>query len=208
MIVMSGVLTMPKFLKEFRIDYSAYLFVVIITLFSAGAFGGALLSGPMADALGRKGLAAIGTLSCILGDLLLVTADATSKIYAGRVVTGIGVGCEGSSNIRSSRLFDIQQLFSFPLLACFLWLFLCVSKLSRLPLCLLKDVDMIQISRKSRLHCDEAEWYRFSSCLSCLVCRLRPGSRTSILVPNGGMCSLQLVPVQRMIDWLYIRIRL
>ncbi|CDH50517.1 general substrate transporter [Lichtheimia corymbifera JMRC:FSU:9682] len=57
-----------------------------------GAVVGALLGGPLADFLGRRGLAIFGSLLCMLGNLLLVAADEMAKIYAGRTLVGISVG--------------------------------------------------------------------------------------------------------------------
>ncbi|KAI9277178.1 sugar transporter [Phascolomyces articulosus] len=58
----------------------------------AAAFVGAIVSGPLADIMGRRGLAMACTILSILGDLLLVSAYELSMFYAGRAITGVSVG--------------------------------------------------------------------------------------------------------------------
>lgn len=89
---MASVMVMPNFLKHFRIVEELEVYTIIITTMMIGAVVGALLGGPLADFLGRRGLAIFGSLLCMLGNLLLVAADEMAKIYAGRTLVGISVG--------------------------------------------------------------------------------------------------------------------
>lgn len=58
----------------------------------AGAFVGAIVSGPLADAIGRKALMALGTIIFIFGNVLQVGANDLNTMYGGRGVTGISLG--------------------------------------------------------------------------------------------------------------------
>ncbi|KAI8144822.1 sugar transporter [Fennellomyces sp. T-0311] len=89
---MTGVLIMPTFVETLHITQAPEVYTIIITTMMATAFVGALLSGPLADSLGRRGLAIFATVMCIVGDLLMVAADSLPKFYAGRAITGICIG--------------------------------------------------------------------------------------------------------------------
>jgi MFS family permease len=64
-------------------------------LVGAYLFGGAvatLLSGPLADWLGRKLLIMVSSVIFLIGVLLVVIADTYSTLLMGRVIQGVGVG--------------------------------------------------------------------------------------------------------------------
>jgi MFS family permease len=82
---------MPPFLSDMDITTESIRSALISTLMS-GAVIGAILSGPLADAIGRKALMALGTIILIFGNVLQVGADDIKTMYGGRAVTGISVG--------------------------------------------------------------------------------------------------------------------
>jgi MFS family permease len=82
---------MPPFLSDMNITTESIRSALISTLM-AGAVIGAILSGPLADAIGRKALMALGTIIFIFGNVLQVGADDIKTMYGGRAVTGISLG--------------------------------------------------------------------------------------------------------------------
>ena len=80
---------MPYFQNDLNArNISEYL----LSAMMAGAFGGSLCSGYLADRVGRRGLMCLATIIFLLGGVLQVAADHLVKIYAGRVITGISIG--------------------------------------------------------------------------------------------------------------------
>lgn len=65
---------------------------LMITSLLAGAFVGAISSGPLADMIGRKALMALGTVIFIFGNVLQVGADDLKTMYGGRAITGVSMG--------------------------------------------------------------------------------------------------------------------
>lgn len=82
---------MPSFQSDMSIIDDATNSALISTLM-AGAFVGAIVSGPLADAIGRKALMALGTIIFIFGNVLQVGADNIKTMYGGRGVTGVSLG--------------------------------------------------------------------------------------------------------------------
>lgn len=82
---------MPSFQTDMQIANEVSYSALISTLM-AGAFLGAILSGPLADAIGRKALMALGTVIFIFGNVLQVGADDIKTMYGGRSVTGVSLG--------------------------------------------------------------------------------------------------------------------
>lgn len=80
---------MPNFQKEIGPSKDAGS---LVSTLMAGAFFGALASGPLADIAGRRGLMALGTLVFVVGAILQTGASAISHIYAGRAITGVSIG--------------------------------------------------------------------------------------------------------------------
>ncbi|KAI8393991.1 general substrate transporter [Radiomyces spectabilis] len=64
----------------------------LVNVTNLGAFVGALISGPLADLLGRKGLVSLAAVIFMFGDVLQVGASDLNRLYGGRVVTGLAVG--------------------------------------------------------------------------------------------------------------------
>lgn len=54
---------------------------------------GGLISGRLADVFGRKPSAGAACAVCLAGSLLMATAHSYAQLLAGRVITGLGVGC-------------------------------------------------------------------------------------------------------------------
>lgn len=81
---------MPSFQTDMQINEVSYS--ALISTLMAGAFLGAILSGPLADAIGRKALMALGTVIFIFGNVLQVGADDIKTMYGGRSVTGVSLG--------------------------------------------------------------------------------------------------------------------
>jgi MFS family permease len=82
---------MPSFQSDMSIIDDTSSSSLISTLM-AGAVLGAILSGPLADAIGRKALMALGTIIFIFGNVLQVGADDIKTMYGGRGVIGVSLG--------------------------------------------------------------------------------------------------------------------
>lgn len=89
--VMTGVILMPSF-QEDMLYVDDNTSSVMISSLLAGTFVGAIFSGPLADAIGRKALMSLGTIIFIFGNVLQVGADNLNTMYGGRGVTGISMG--------------------------------------------------------------------------------------------------------------------
>lgn len=89
--VLTGLLLMPSFQQDMRITTDTINSALISTLM-AGAFVGAIVSGPLADTIGRKALMALGTIIFIFGNVLQVGSNDLNTMYGGRGVTGISLG--------------------------------------------------------------------------------------------------------------------
>ncbi|KAL2157244.1 hypothetical protein VTH06DRAFT_6284 [Thermothelomyces fergusii] len=64
----------------------------VVSVFTGGAFFGAMAAGPMGDRLGRRWTILCGALVFCLGGALQTGAQALSYLYAGRSIAGLGVG--------------------------------------------------------------------------------------------------------------------
>ncbi|KAF4337416.1 sugar transport STP1 [Fusarium beomiforme] len=64
----------------------------VVSIFTGGAFFGAMFAGYAGDRLGRKWTIMIGALIFILGGSLQTAADHINYLYAGRCLAGLGVG--------------------------------------------------------------------------------------------------------------------
>ena len=82
---------MPSFQTDMHVVDDSINSALISTLM-VGAFVGAILSGPLADTIGRKALMALGTIVFIFGNVLQVGADGLKTMYGGRGVTGLSLG--------------------------------------------------------------------------------------------------------------------
>ena len=87
--IMSGAKRLIK--QEFHLSEGEMeLLVGILNLVSGP---GGLLSGRLADSLGRRPCAAIASFVTLLGALLMAMAQSFAVLLTGRVITGLGVGC-------------------------------------------------------------------------------------------------------------------
>ncbi|KAH6845807.1 general substrate transporter [Chaetomium sp. MPI-CAGE-AT-0009] len=64
----------------------------VVSVFTGGAFFGAMAAGPMGDKLGRRWTILLGALVFCLGGALQTGAQALSYLYSGRAIAGVGVG--------------------------------------------------------------------------------------------------------------------
>jgi MFS family permease len=64
----------------------------VVSVFTGGAFFGAMVAGPMGDRLGRRLTILGGALVFCLGGALQTGAQALSYLYSGRAIAGLGVG--------------------------------------------------------------------------------------------------------------------
>ncbi|KAI8091633.1 general substrate transporter [Thamnidium elegans] len=89
--VLTGLLLMPSFQTDMNIVDDVTNSALISALM-AGAIFGAIVSGPLADSIGRKALMALGTIIFIFGNILQVGAENINTMYGGRGVTGVSLG--------------------------------------------------------------------------------------------------------------------
>jgi MFS family permease len=64
----------------------------VVSVFTGGAFFGAMFAGPAGDYLGRKKTIMLGALIFIVGGSLQTAAQSLDYLYAGRAIAGLGVG--------------------------------------------------------------------------------------------------------------------
>ncbi|KAI2627425.1 general substrate transporter [Hypomontagnella submonticulosa] len=64
----------------------------VVSLFTGGAFFGAMFAGPAGDALGRRLTIMLGALIFLLGGAIQTAAQTLNYLYAGRAIAGLGVG--------------------------------------------------------------------------------------------------------------------
>jgi len=64
----------------------------VVSVFTGGAFFGAMFAGPAGDYLGRKKTIMLGALIFIVGGALQTAAQSLDFMYAGRAIAGLGVG--------------------------------------------------------------------------------------------------------------------
>merc|ERR1719232_2355965 len=68
----------------------------IVSLVSIGQVGGAFMGGLLASGIGRKGAVLLSVVPSITGWCVLAIAQDAPMLYAGRVLTGLGMGVEGT----------------------------------------------------------------------------------------------------------------
>ncbi|KAI0144149.1 general substrate transporter [Hypoxylon sp. NC0597] len=64
----------------------------VVSLFTGGAFFGAMFAGPAGDALGRRVTILLGALLFLLGGAVQTAAQTIDYLYGGRAIAGLGVG--------------------------------------------------------------------------------------------------------------------
>lgn len=108
-----GTVSLASFLSEFGLDktsaaHQADISSNVVSVFQAGAYFGALLFYPVGEILGRKvGLIASGFLLTFGAAISLIANGdrGLGAIYAGRVLTGLGIGgCSGLAPIYVSEI--------------------------------------------------------------------------------------------------------
>jgi MFS family permease len=65
---------------------------LVVSLFTGGAFFGAMFAGPAGDRLGRRLTILIGALIFIIGGIVQTSAQNISALFVGRLFAGLGVG--------------------------------------------------------------------------------------------------------------------
>ena len=63
-----------------------------MSLFTGGAFFGAMFAGPAGDMLGRRLTIMSGALLFLLGGAVQTGAQTVNYLYGGRAISGLGVG--------------------------------------------------------------------------------------------------------------------
>ncbi|KAG6013881.1 hypothetical protein E4U54_006193 [Claviceps lovelessii] len=88
--VIAEVISSPHFLHEFGNDSGKI--GAVVSVFTGGAFFGAMFAGELGDRIGRKWTIMLGALVFILGGSLQTGATNLDYLYAGRCLAGVGVG--------------------------------------------------------------------------------------------------------------------
>jgi MFS family permease len=65
---------------------------VVVSLFTGGAFFGAMFAGPLGDYLGRRWTIFLGALIFIIGGSFQTAAQSIHWLWGGRAIAGLGVG--------------------------------------------------------------------------------------------------------------------
>lgn len=100
--VIAQVIAAPSFLD--RVGDNPAEIGGIVSIFTGGAFFGALAAAPTADRLGRKLCILIGAVVFIIGGLLQTLAKNTAYMMAGRGIGGLGIGAMVMSMLSISLL--------------------------------------------------------------------------------------------------------
>ncbi|KAH6871714.1 general substrate transporter [Thelonectria olida] len=88
--VIAEVIASGNFLDKFGDDSNKI--GAVVSVFTGGAFFGAMFAGELGDRLGRKYTILLGALIFILGGSLQTAASHLNYLYAGRCLAGVGVG--------------------------------------------------------------------------------------------------------------------
>ena len=107
----SSVLAMNEFKRQYGhpvpssedpsgFDYATWQKSLIVSILSAGTFGGALISGWLADQIGRRPtIIGPGCGVFLAGVAIQVAATNVAALTVGRFIAGLGVGCVSAINI-------------------------------------------------------------------------------------------------------------
>ncbi|CEL05211.1 hypothetical protein ASPCAL06330 [Aspergillus calidoustus] len=93
--VISGVLTLESFQRDFRYSQSSKTTVNsnAVSILQAGAFFGCFLTTPIASRFGRRSGLIISALVFTVGTILqVINAHTLATFYTGRVIAGVGIG--------------------------------------------------------------------------------------------------------------------
>jgi sugar porter (SP) family MFS transporter len=88
--VIAEVIASGNFKKQFGEDPSEI--GAVVSVFTGGAFIGAMLAGPSGDRVGRKWTILIGAIIFCVGGGLQTGAQTIDYMYSGRALAGVGVG--------------------------------------------------------------------------------------------------------------------
>ncbi|QIW94547.1 hypothetical protein AMS68_000065 [Peltaster fructicola] len=80
-------------------DYATWQKSLIVSILSAGTFFGALMSGALADWIGRRTTIILGCLIFCCGVIIQVAAPYVNALIVGRLIAGFGVGFVSAINI-------------------------------------------------------------------------------------------------------------
>ncbi|KAJ9634070.1 hypothetical protein H2199_009143 [Coniosporium tulheliwenetii] len=88
--VIAGAIASPNFRNSFTPTANEQ--GAVVSVFTGGAFLGAMFAGPSGDYLGRKLTIFLGGVIFCLGGALQTAARSLAYLYAGRAIAGLGVG--------------------------------------------------------------------------------------------------------------------
>ncbi|KUI57707.1 High-affinity glucose transporter [Cytospora mali] len=89
--VIAEVISCQAFKDDFKSPTSVQTGVVV-SLFTGGAFFGAMFAGPVGDYLGRRWTIFLGALIFIIGGTFQTAAQTLHWLWGGRAIAGLGVG--------------------------------------------------------------------------------------------------------------------
>jgi MFS family permease len=91
--VFGGVIVTDDFLQTMGIVGNTSLQGTITAIYDIGCFFGAIMAFVIGDMIGRKKTILLGTTIMSIGALLQITAYGVPQMIVGRIVAGIGNGC-------------------------------------------------------------------------------------------------------------------
>lgn len=87
--VIAEAVASPSLVNAFHVD--ATQSGAVTSVFTGGAFFGAIFAGPLGDYTGRKKTILVGAIIFLLGGGLQTGAQSLSYLYAGRAIAGLGL---------------------------------------------------------------------------------------------------------------------
>jgi MFS family permease len=91
--VFGGVIVTDDFLQTLGIVGNTSLQGTITAIYDIGCFFGAIMAFVIGDMIGRKKTILLGTTIMSVGALLQITAYGVPQMIVGRIIAGIGNGC-------------------------------------------------------------------------------------------------------------------
>ncbi|KAI1372032.1 general substrate transporter [Hypoxylon crocopeplum] len=88
--VIAGVVGSTSYAELFNADAAQN--GAVVSLFTGGAFFGAMFAGPAGDYLGRRLTILLGALLFLVGGAIQTAAQTINYLYGGRAIAGLGVG--------------------------------------------------------------------------------------------------------------------
>jgi MFS family permease len=102
--VFGGVIVTDDFLQTMGIVGNTSLQGTITAIYDIGCFFGAIMAFVIGDMIGRKKTILLGTTIMSIGALLQITAYGVPQMIVGRIVAGIGNGCNTATVSRTDTL--------------------------------------------------------------------------------------------------------